>query len=271
MRSTKFVNRLKKMYGKSNWVPKVANLPILRQKMEKMVRKDHLVFLTPDKLIPVDVEVEKEDDIYMPSKVVEYFINKAKNIWIMNWCICREGKHCKNYPHELGCIFMGDAVLNINPEIGRLATKEEAIEHIRKCGEAGLIHTIGRNKLDSWWLDAKPEDKLLTVCNCCECCCIGRMIAQMKSPIVRKTAVKMPGISVTVSDKCKGCGLCTKGNCFFEAIKVVDKRAIIDQEECRRCGRCVRICPNKAIDVHIDDAEYVKRAIEDLEPRVDIA
>ncbi len=268
MRSMKFVNRLKKMYGKSSILPKLAKLPIIKQRAQKLVKHDKLIFLTDDRVVPVNVEVEKQADMILPSKVVEYFIGKAKNLWLMNFCICREGKHCKKYPHELGCLFMGDAVLNINPEIGRLVSKEEALAHIKKCGELGLVHTIGRNKLDSWWLDATPEEKLLTVCNCCECCCIAKLFAKM-GPKIRSAAVKMPGVTVRVTDKCKGCGLCTKDLCIFNAIKLVDKRAVIG-EECRACGRCANKCPNKAIEVIIDDKNFIKDSIEQIEKLVDI-
>lgn len=267
-RSMKFVNRLKKLYGRSDILPKLAKLPFIKKKAEKLVRNDKLIFLTYDKVIPVNVEVEKPIDTVLPSKVVEYFIEKAKNIWLMNFCLCREGKKCKKYPHDIGCIFMGDAVLNINPNIGRLVSKQEALEHIKKCQELGLIHTIGRNKLDSWWLDARPEEKLLTVCNCCECCCVARLFAKM-SPKVRATAVKMPGVIVKVTEKCKGCGVCTKDVCIFNAIQVIDKHAIIG-EECRACGRCIIKCPNKAIELIIEDNSFIQNTIEQIDKLVEI-
>jgi hypothetical protein len=57
---------------------------------------------------------------------------------------------------SLGCLFMGKAVLGINPALGRLVSKEEAHEHIRRCNEKGLFHLIGRNKLDTVWLGIGP-------------------------------------------------------------------------------------------------------------------
>jgi len=74
----------------------------------------------------------------------------------MDWCICRKSTKCEDYPIELGCLFLGEATLKIDPRLGHRATKQEALEHVQKCRDAGLVHLIGRNKLDSVWLNAQP-------------------------------------------------------------------------------------------------------------------
>lgn len=45
---------------------------------------------------------------------------------------------------------------------------------------------------------------------------------------------------------CIACGICVK-TCAFDAIKVENFHAIIDQEKCTGCGECVKKCPKKAI------------------------
>lgn len=45
---------------------------------------------------------------------------------------------------------------------------------------------------------------------------------------------------------CIGCGLCVKA-CEFDAVKVENFNATIDQEKCTGCGECVKKCPKKAI------------------------
>ena len=47
----------------------------------------------------------------------------------------------------------------------------------------------------------------------------------------------MSGITV-YKDKCIGCGLCGKA-CPFDAITIVDKKAVIDLDKCTLCGSCV--------------------------------
>jgi hypothetical protein len=132
---------------------------------------DDIVYLPGDHLISVNQSLtDQVEDTVLPSRVVEYFINNAKYLWVMDFCICRESDNCQDYPKDLGCLFLGAAVLKINPKIGRLVSKSDALNHVLRCREAGLVHMVGRNKLDSVWLSATPSENLLTICNCCPCC-----------------------------------------------------------------------------------------------------
>ena len=51
-----------------------------------------------------------------------------------------------------------------------------------------------------------------------------------------------------VLDKCTGCTICVKA-CPTAAIKVVNKKAIIDLDKCTLCGICVDVCKFKAIEI----------------------
>jgi len=73
-----------------------------------------------------------------------------------------------------------------------------------------------------------------------------------------------------VTDKCIGCGTCMQGICFVNAIHMVDNRAKIT-EECRGCGRCVDICPQNAIELVIEDKEFVEKTIKQIDKIIDIA
>lgn len=45
--------------------------------------------------------------------------------------------------------------------------------------------------------------------------------------------------------KCTGCTTCVR-RCPTEAIRIIDKHAVINNERCIDCGECIRMCPNNA-------------------------
>ncbi|MFW6040312.1 MAG: DUF362 domain-containing protein [Thermoplasmatota archaeon] len=164
--------------------------------------------------------------------------------------------------------FLGEAAKGINPKLGREVTKEEAFEHIVKCKEAGLVQLIGRNKLDPVWLDVRPEKKLMTICNCCPCCCLWKMLPEL-SPEIGEKIKKLPGVEVKVTGECTACGKCTEGVCFVDAIRIEEGKAVINGD-CRGCGRCVEICPNDAIILDIKDENFYEKSIESIGAKIDI-
>jgi hypothetical protein len=191
---------------------------------------DDLIYLPPDqavRTVSVDEAIGGPGDVVLPSRVVEHVVERARVHWIMDSCICRAAAGCQDYPVELGCLFLGEAALGINPELGRRVTKEEALAHVERCREAGLVHLIGRNKLDAVWLGVGPGRRLLTVCNCCPCCCLWRVLPHITPRIGDKVA-RMPGVTVEVTARCVGCGTCTEGVCFVDAIGLEDGRAAIE-------------------------------------------
>ncbi|MFW9820943.1 MAG: DUF362 domain-containing protein [Candidatus Thorarchaeota archaeon] len=264
-----FVKLLEKAFPNIKLIAKLTRIPILRKVFDMLLFEgDDIIYLTKDKVISINQEVEKQAETVLPSKVIEYFIEKANYHWVMNFCICRESMQCSDYPVELGCLFLGKAVLGINPQLGRVVTKEEALEHLRKCKDAGLIHMIGRNLLDKQWLGVKPGHKLLSVCNCDPCCCLWR-ISPVLSPKIGSKVQKMTGVNLKVSEACIGCGTCMLGVCFVDAIHMVDRHASISKE-CRGCGRCVEVCPQNAIELTINDIEFVNKSIKQIEKIIDV-
>ncbi|TFG08000.1 MAG: 4Fe-4S ferredoxin [Promethearchaeota archaeon] len=264
-----YVKLLKKAFPNVKFVAKLTNLPVLGKVFDKLLFEDDEIFYLPmDKVIKTDVNLGEYEEYVLPSQVLEYFIEKANYHWIMSFCICRDSMQCKNYPIDLGCLFLGEAVTGINPKFGRLVSKEEALDHLKKCQEAGLVHMIGRNLLDKQWLGVKPGNKLLSICNCCPCCCLWR-VAPVLNPSISSKVSKMPGVEVCVTDKCIGCGACTDGVCFVDAIKIINDRAIIT-EECRGCGRCIDICPQEAIKMTIEDNEFIKKTIKRIDEIIDV-
>lgn len=259
-----FVNFLKMIYPTRHTLAKLTRVPLIGELVDYFVfRGDDMIILPKDQIIEINAPLEPPESTIIPSQVVEHFINQANYHWIMDFCICRESEDCQDYPHKLGCLFLGEPVLGINSKLGRRVSKGEALEHVRLCREAGLVHTIGRNRLDSIWLGTSPVEGLMTICNCCPCCCLWGIVTDLTPKISRKLT-SMPGVLVEVSEDCQGCGICADGICFAEAIQVENGRAEISQE-CRGCGRCVEVCPEGAITLTIAGENIIQEAIKRLD------
>ncbi|NHK31582.1 MAG: 4Fe-4S ferredoxin [Asgard group archaeon] len=274
-----FINLLIKSFRLRFLFAKLTRIPGIRLLVDDLLFKDDdIYFLLKDevflqqrnKKIKINQKIKTQNDIALPSKIVHNFIEKANHHWIMNFCLCRTANHCKNYPSEIGCLFLGEAVLKIDPDLGRLVSKEEAHKHIEKCRENGLIHLIGRNKLDAEWLDVKPGNKLMTICNCCECCCLWKMIPDLDLKISRKIT-KLPGIKIIVNENCTGCKTCLENICFVNAISISENNAIINQDLCRGCGRCIEICPNDSIEIKILDENFILNSQNRVEKIIDLS
>jgi ferredoxin len=232
---------------------------------------DDLFFLPQDQVVrtvSVGEAIDRPGEMVLPSQVVEYFVQQSSAHWIMDFCLCRASEACQDYPVELGCLFLGEAALGINPELGRRVTRDEALAHVQRCREAGLVHLVGRNKLDTVWLGVGPGRQLLTVCNCCPCCCLWGVLPHITARISSKVQ-RMPGVAVAVNDQCLGCGACTEGICFADAIYLESGRAVIS-DACRGCGRCLDSCPQGAIDLSIADRRFVDHAIAHIATLVDL-
>lgn len=282
------VRFLKRVYPTRFLVAQATRLPILGKALGRFFFEgDNMFYLPRDsvvqaassngasqsKTLQVGQSIDLPEDVVLPSELVDHFIDQASDLWIMDACLCRQSEGCEDYPIDLGCLFMGRAVQEINPSLGRRVTRKEAKEHVRRCREAGLVHLIGRNKLDSMWLGARPGRQLLTVCNCCPCCCLFGVLPHLDGPLQKKIT-RMPGVQVSVTDRCVGCGACAQDVCFVEAIQMVASPEGASRAEigvgCVGCGRCVDICPHQAIELCVEDSGFVRRSIERISPSVDV-
>ena len=270
-----YVRAIKGGFGHRFALARLTRWPLLGRAVDRALFDGDEIYVLPKgssvtlREIPLDIPVPDREDVVLPSEIVRYFIERSKHHFIMDRCICRTSAHCRDYPHELGCIFLGKAVLAIDPRLGRLVSKEEALAHLDRCEEAGLVHIIGRNKLDSIWTAGRPKEDLMTVCNCCPCCCLWKMLPQLDEGISSKMK-RLPGVHLTVdAARCTGCGTCVDG-CYVRAISMREGRAVIDQAMCKGCARCAHACPEKAVTLHIEDGSYSMHAVERIAPLVDV-
>jgi ferredoxin len=226
--------------------------------------------------IPVDLPIGDFENVAVPYKVFKHFINKASNI-VLRTCPCRECYECKNHSVELGCIFMGDDTKNMvhPPGHGYVATKEQALDHLTKAMEEGLVPLLGRNVVEAeGGHGVEDTGKFLSGCFCCECCCIGVKAAQYEVSAALgmggENTGPLKGMTITVDDdKCTGCGTSIEV-CPFKFRVLEDGKASVDPKLCVGCGRCLKVCPEGAISFDVGDPELIDKIIARIESIVDV-
>ncbi|MFP4474233.1 MAG: DUF362 domain-containing protein [Desulfatibacillaceae bacterium] len=264
-----FRELLKHLFPARFLLARATRVPLLGRLIDlALFNGDDIYYLPDNRVVEINATLPPPGDTVLPSAVAEHFVKTASRRFIMHSCLCRDAAKCEDYPTNLGCVFLGESTTRINPAFGREATVEEALAHLEKCREAGLVHLVGRNKLDAVWMNAWPKERLMTICHCCPCCCLWRVLPVIDQEVGRKVQ-RLPGVSVRVGDECVGCGVCERDACFVDAISVVEGRAVIS-DQCRGCGRCATLCPQQAIEVVFEDPDAVDQVVGRLSRLVDL-
>lgn len=213
--------------------------------------------------IPVNESLQRPQDVPLPYSVVEEFIERSEHRVIMDFCGCRKAYNCENFPIELGCLLMGDDAQYVSPRFSRPVTKDEARAHVKWAMESGLPPIIGKARIDNYIFGIPDRGKMLTVCFCCNCCCIVNFIERLPSGDRNEIIKPLDGLRVSVDrELCTGCGKCLD-NCFIHVISMDGDKAFISND-CRGCGRCIPACSQKAIKISLDNPDYVKKTVDDI-------
>ena len=178
----------------------------------------------------------------------------------MHGCGCRRAYDCRNHSPDIGFLFMGESVTKISPGLGRLVSKEEAIEHLHKAVDTGLVPGIGNAAVDKFIFNIGKEAKYTSVCFCCHCCCLAGAFMDLPADHLNRIAPRIEGLTVQSTEACVGCGTCVD-YCLYEAIKVTGGRSV-RSDKCRGCGRCTRFCPNGAVRIWPDNPDFAKKIVD---------
>ena len=228
-----------------------------------MLFEDDEIVVIPN-TININKKIESEGSEFLPTDIIKDVIKRCDDIVIMDTCLCRSSNDCKDYPQDIGCIFLGPTSKKIPSHIGKKATVEEALAHVDKADKAGLSHIIGRNKIDTVWMNIRPGRGLLTICHCCPCCCLWKVYPNLDEDISGKLE-KLDGVQVKLhEDNCKKCMKCLDDVCMFKAIEMKDDKITIDTDICKGCGLCVNTCKFNAITI-----EYSDETIDNVVNRMD--
>lgn len=238
-KSPKFIRRGLEF---QRYVFKLAKIPFVGPR-HPWVRADR----TDVRWLPINVDIERPENTPLPVTLLDRLIEEASHRVIVYNC----GYECRNYPAEIGCLHLGDGALDIPNTVSREVSVKEALEHAHTAVEAGLVPIVGKAHVDDFIYGLSYTGTMMTVCFCCECCCITRFYGEVPEKHRDLSFRRMDGITVEVTDTCKGCRRCEE-RCFIGAVKVIGGRAVISGT-CRACGRCALTCPEKAIRISIDE------------------
>lgn len=195
-------------------------------------------------MIPVNEVISQDDQYVLSFSILQQLVKSASARFIMTECMCRSHESCLNHPIDLGCLFLGDGATHIHPSMGRLCSIDEAQRHIQRAMNEGLYPLIAHTMIDAFTLGI-PYSRMLTICFCCECCCVVHR-GLRKGPIsLLQIVQRLPGLRVLVGEECVECGDCIK-TCPVKAISS-NHRGVEISEDCKGCGICVNTCPYGAI------------------------
>ncbi|MBN1546155.1 MAG: 4Fe-4S binding protein [Syntrophaceae bacterium] len=196
---------------------------------------------TPSKayrFLPAAAALDPDSHAVFPFEMMEEVIKKVTTIAIVH-CPCRAtmellGKRQCHHALE-ACIKYDDlAEYLLDTGIGRKISPDEALNVIKKCEEAGLVHLVDN-----------AREGIKHTCNCCGCCCwsVGT-IRRRKIP--RDVLMATYFIRDTDAAECTGCGLCVD-ICPVNAIRMENDFPVVDPDWCIGCGVCAVPCPTSAV------------------------
>ncbi len=255
-----------------NWRFRIAEFTkkskIYKKIIDKMLFEDDEIVVIPNS-ININKKIESEGSEFLPTQVIKDVIKRCDDIVIMNTCLCRTSNQCEDYPQDIGCIFLGPTTRKIPKKIGHKATVEEALEQVDMADAAGLSHIIGRNKIDTVWMNVRPGKGLLTICHCCPCCCLWKVYPNLDTDISDKLE-KLDGVSIKLHEEnCRLCKKCLDEVCMFQAIGLKDNKITIDYDICKGCGLCVNTCKFDAITIDYTD-ETIDNVVNRLDDLIEI-
>jgi NAD-dependent dihydropyrimidine dehydrogenase PreA subunit len=188
-------------------------------------------------VVPIEKEIPMKQEALVYQQVSN-LIEKSESFSVSE-CICKKNQGLLDNPcdkpTEVCMAFSKEPGYYENhPWVGRVISKSEAYEVLRKAENAGLVH-----------MTSNLESGHSYICNCCGCCCGLLRAANMGIPNV----VNSHYYAQIDPENCDACGICAEERCQVSAIEEVDEIYKIIEEKCIGCGLCVSSCPSEAIQL----------------------
>ena len=120
---SKFI--LKYIFNKRFWIAVfIKKSKIYKKFIDKFLFDEDTIIVVPN-TINVNKKIESTGSEFLPTDIIKEVVKQSKDIVIMDTCLCRESNGCEDYPHDIGCIFLGSTSRKIPDHIGKKASVEE--------------------------------------------------------------------------------------------------------------------------------------------------
>jgi electron transport complex protein RnfB len=188
-------------------------------------------------VLPVEEKIASREDV-LPYEKVSSLIENGRS-FLANDCICKKkqgllGRPCDRPVQVCLAVAPIPGVFDNSPQ-GRVISRSEAYELLKRAEEEGLVHLTSNVQYGSFY-----------ICNCCKCCC-GVLGAINELGIPAADVINAHYYAEIDPDACIGCGLCSDRRCQVAAIEEGEGVSRIIRERCIGCGLCISTCPAKAI------------------------
>ncbi len=189
------------------------------------------------RVLVVEKEMPHGVAVHPYDKVSEY-IEQSKSISVSQ-CFCRHQAELLeepcDKPKETCFCFGPTAEFVMERGFGRRIAKEEALEILDRCEDAGLVHC-----------SSNVSDRIDFLCNCCICHC--GIIQTLKDTRKISFGATSNYLVAVDSAECTGCGDCLE-ICPLDILSLQGDVVDRDAGMCIGCGLCVSRCPSEALSM----------------------
>ncbi|MFH1116429.1 MAG: 4Fe-4S binding protein [Pseudomonadota bacterium] len=190
------------------------------------------------RIVPVNATIPAEHQILRYEDVTK-LLEDAKTFQVAD-CICRKDAALRGNP----CSHTLETCLTFSTEerafsrypLGRMISKQQALDLLTKAQEEGLVHQTYNTKSGHFF-----------ICNCCPCCC--PILSLTKQVGLPHLMVKSNFVAYIEPETCEGCGTCANQRCPMDAITGNRGTYAVDPERCIGCGVCTTICPTDSVSL----------------------
>jgi len=120
-------------------------------------------------------------------------------------------------------------------------------------GEVPTLCSVGGSPValkigDIMGVKVSATEKMVAYVTCNGDCDKAKQLYEYHGIMDCTSAAALPGGGAkSCSYGCLGLGTCVKA-CEFDAIRIIDGIAIIDESKCTNCGACMKVCPKNLIE-----------------------